>query len=164
MKPARVKYHGRDWCGHCANFEKGTWAEIVTRAGGDNKRYFIKDSRGPSPVGYFPSFTVNGSVELGKDFAKHMRNYEVPFEERVDAAISGATDPAYIAALEILKKPEPIAAQPDPKPKAAKSKAKLKAVKRPPLSTQREKKSLPPRVADFIGSDADASYGYGYNY
>ena len=142
MQPARVKYHGRDWCGHCASFEKGTWAEIVSRAGGDNKRYFIKDSRGPSPAGYFPSFTVNGSVELGKDFAKHMRNDAVPFEKRVDAAISGATDPAYIAALEILKKP----------------------VKRPPLSTRREKKSLPPRVADFIGSDADASYGYGYKY
>ena len=43
--------------------------------GSDDKKYLVSDFKGFSPVGYFPSFTVNGDASMGESFGRHMRDY-----------------------------------------------------------------------------------------
>ena len=145
--PSRIKYFGRDWCGHCKQFSK-TWESIRALAG-DNKT-FVSDFKGFSPMGYYPSFTVGGDAKLGEEFGRIMRNYEKPvglleilshnsttntrkkLNERIQEAISGTTDVGYKAALEMLQDPQ---------------------------RTKRTKK--PVSVTEFIGG---STYGYTYGY
>ena len=75
--PARIKFIGRDWCGHCTKF-KTTWEELGAMVGSDEKKYLVSDFKGFSPVGYFPSFTVNGNANVGESFGRHMRDYSKP--------------------------------------------------------------------------------------
>ena len=46
--------------------------------GSDEKKYLVSDFKGFSPVGYFPSFTVNGNANVGESFGRHMRDYSKP--------------------------------------------------------------------------------------
>ena len=138
--PARIKFIGRDWCGHCTSFKK-TWSQISALAGPSNKKYFVADMKGPSPVGYFPSFTVDGSPELGEDFGRHMREYETPLNERIQKAIDASNHPGYTKSLKML----------------------LKDTTGPEEPSQAAPKITRP-VGDFIGGEAGNGYGYNYGY
>lgn len=136
--PARIKFIGRDWCGHCTNFKK-TWSQISALAGAGNKKYFVADMRGPSPVGYFPSFTVDGNPELGEDFGRHMREYETPLKDRVRKAMDATSHSGYKKSLQML-----LDSSPSGNPSAPSS-----------------------AISDFIGSEVGTgaqSYGYSYGY
>ena len=85
-QPARIKFIGRNWCGHCTKF-KDTWAELSSLAGPSNKKYFVSDFKGFSPVGYFPSFTVNGDAKTGESFGRHMRDYSKPVSVLFEALV-----------------------------------------------------------------------------
>ncbi len=79
--PARIKFIGRDWCGHCTKFKK-TWEELGAMVGSGDKKYLVADFKGFSPVGYFPSFTVNGDASMGESFGRHMRDYSKPVRKK----------------------------------------------------------------------------------
>lgn len=143
--PARIKFIGRDWCGHCTSFKK-TWSQISALAGPSNKKYFVADMKGPSPVGYFPSFTVDGSPDLGEDFGRHMREYETPLNERIQKAIDASNHPGYTKSLKMLLKDT---TGPEEPSQAARPK-KVPEITRP--------------VGDFIGGEAGNGYGYNYGY
>ena len=137
--PSRIKYFARDWCGHCQKFSD-TWETIQSLAGSSNKKTFVTDKKGFSPVGYYPSFTVAGNAELGKEFGRIMRNYEKPLQERIQEAIEGSTDAGYTAALELLRQ------VPD------------KKVQKP----KQPKKKTAASIGDFIDNTSSYKYSYGY--
>ena len=50
--------------------------------GSGDKKYLVADFKGFSPVGYFPSFTVNGDASMGESFGRHMRDYSKPVRKK----------------------------------------------------------------------------------